>query len=793
MEQQEKGLVKLQIPQHAKIKVYWSDYPENYSRESRTRVKKYFASKYGIDSQSINVVYKPIKRNTSGDIVEIDGANIENIMSTHYQRELFKEWLNREGKEDVDFKRILALDDKVNNELDVYSDEEIHKKYKLKWIVVNNFLSYGENNYFPVDRFKGFTVVNSTPANQGGKTSITIDAIKFLFFGKTTKTDTNTEVFNQFSEKNELIVRGLIEIEDSEEIIIERKLERKPKRKGGWNVTNKLNYYKILPDGEEEVLNDEDVIKTTQLIKKTVGNEDDFDLVVLATSRNLDSLVDSTAGESGRLLTRFIGLEPIALKEKVSREMYNSFSKSMKGNIYDTETLNGEIDVHNNELELLNISTTDLKSTLERESKVYKTLSQQKIDKVISKDKIDAEILSMNPSKLETEVKTITEIGIKHKGDIDKINIELKEIGKIDFDEDKDFNLTKEKQTLSTDIGIGKAEVVRLNRVIDDLIKGGICQSCNRKLDDVNNTEHIESHKSSVVEHEVVLKSKSDRLSVVNKGLEELSGVKKKIENKNALELKRDRLSVEIDSLRNEIRDKRQDLKKYQNNLESIEKNKAIDIDISLIDTKLIVSETAKTKINADLLTNGIQIGSNTKDILKKENLIKVLKQEKSIERIFKLYIEMVGKKGISKLVLRSVLPIINGELQRLLEDITDFDIEVFIDDKNEVRYLLVKDGVEKALKSGSGFELTTASIALRCVLGKMSSLPTPNFITFDEVMGRVAPENIPNMKPLFERISDMFDIVFFITQNEVVKDWSDNIITIEKVNNISKLNIKEY
>ena len=145
------------------------------------------------------------------------------------------------------------------------------------------------------------------------------------------------------------------------------------------------------------MLNDEDVIKTTQLIKETVGNEADFDLVVLATSRNLDSLVDSTAGESGRLLTRFIGLEPIALKEKVSREMYNSFSKSMKGNIYDTETLNGEIDVHNNELELLNINTTDLKATLEWESKIYKTLSQQKIDKVSSKDKIDAEIHQHEP------------------------------------------------------------------------------------------------------------------------------------------------------------------------------------------------------------------------------------------------------------------------------------------------------------------------------------------------------------------------------------------------------------
>jgi hypothetical protein len=281
------------------------------------------------------------------------------------------------------------------------------------------------------------------------------------------------------------------------------------------------------------------------------------------------------------------------------------------------------------------------------------------------------------------------------------------------------------------------------------------------------------------------------RLDVVIEEINKLSTVKAKIEKKNKLELNRDRLSVEIESLRNKIKDKKADLKKYNDNIESIEKNKNIDADISLINTKLAVSENTKNKINSELQTLAINIDSNTKDILKKENLIKTINGEREIEKIFKLYIDMVGKKGISKLVLRSVLPIINSELQRLLEDITDFEVEVYIDDKNEVRYLLVKDGIEKALKSGSGFELTTASIALRCVLGKMSTLPSPNFITFDEVLGRVAPENIPNIKPLFERISDMFDIVFFITQNEVVKDWSENIITINKVNNISSLNIK--
>jgi hypothetical protein len=784
---------EIKVNKNGKVKVYWSDYPENYSRESRNRVKKYFSVKYGIAPQNINVIYKPSKRNSSGELVEIDGANIENIMNTEYQRKLFKEWLTREGKEDVNFDKVLALDDKVNNEMDIDSENDSHKKYRLKWLTVNNFLSYGENNEFPVDRFKGFTVVNSNPANQGGKTSITIDAVKFLFFGKTTKTDTNEQVFNQFSDATELTVKGLIEIEGGEELIIERKLERKPKRKGGWNISNKLNYYKVMPDGEEESLNDEDAIKTTQMIKSIVGNESDFDLVVLATSRNLDTLIDSTAGESGKLLTRFIGLEPIAIKEKISREMYNNFSKSMKGNVYDIETLKEEIKGHESNLKILNNSKKTYDNELAKESNNYKVLTEQKIVKVSSKDRIDSEILSLNPSKLESEIKIITEKGLKHKKDIEVINNELKKIGDIDFDEDKDFKLTKDKEKLTKVINLSEAEVVRVGRTIKNLIKSGICQACNRKLDDVDNTEHIKQHNIEIDEQNKIIESSKIKLKTVNTELLKLSDTKKLIDTKNSLELKRDRLSVDIDSLRNEIKDKRLDLKKYKDNLESIEKNKKIDIDISLIDTKIVISENTKAKISSQLQTTVIELDSNSKDILKKEKLIKTIKAEREIEIIFKLYIDMVGKKGISKLVLRSTLPIINGELQRLLEDITDFNIEVFIDNKNEVRYLLVKDGVEKSLRSGSGFELTTASIALRCVLGKMSTLPSPNFITFDEVMGRVAQENINKMKPLFERVSDMFDIVFFITQNDTIKDWADNIITIEKVNNISKINLTKF
>jgi DNA repair exonuclease SbcCD ATPase subunit len=141
--------------------------------------------------------------------------------------------------------------------------------------------------------------------------------------------------------------------------------------------------------------------------------------------------------------------------------------------------------------------------------------------------------------------------------------------------------------------------------------------------------------------------------------------------------------------------------------------------------------------------------------------------------------------------VLRSVLPIINSEAQRLLEDVVDFDIEIFMNDKNDVQFLIVKDEISKLLKSGSGLEKTAASLALRAVLGKLSTLPMPNFITFDEVLGKVAPENIEKLKHLFDKIKDMYEIVFFITHNDLVKDWGDNVVTVNKIDNVSKISFK--
>ena len=156
----------------------------------------------------------------------------------------------------------------------------------------------------------------------------------------------------------------------------------------------------------------------------------------------------------------------------------------------------------------------------------------------------------------------------------------------------------------------------------------------------------------------------------------------------------------------------------------------------------------------------------------------------------------MVGKNGILKMIMKSVMPLINSELDRLLIDTAPFKLEVDINDKKEVEFLVTKENekgelIKYPVNECSGFEKTVSSLALRMVMTKVSCLPKPNLIVLDEVLGKVANTNLELVGNFFQKCSEMFPNIFLITHNEIVKDWANNIITINKKNNISSLNIQ--
>jgi len=778
----------IKVPEYAKVKVYWDDKPENYSRQAKLKVRDYFHKKYGISKTNIDVVYRPVKVGKNGEVIEISGANVDNILDPNYQVELMKEWFKRNGKT-VDFPRLLDLDKKVNGSLEEQGEIKNHRSWSLKWIYLDNFLSFGDKNFVSFSKLNGLNVVNSEPPNQGGKTNFTVDAIKFLLFGKTTKTDKNEEVFNTFTDKNELSVRGMIVIE-GQEMIIERLLSRRAKRTGGWNITNKVNYYKILPDGEEELMNDEDSKKTGEIITNNVGTEKDFDITILATARNLEDLIDAKPTESGRLLTKFIGLEIVEAKEVIAKSMYSDFNKNKKGNHYDITSLLNDNTTLGENLTLYGENLKLQKDNLKHSEKSITRLNGEKERLLSSKLNIDVQIAQLNPEVLEQEISEIIGKGVTYKEKIDNFQIEIDKLKDIQYDEYKYNELEKKDRVLTIEIGELINDIARFGKVIDNLKDSEICQTCRRPLDDIDNTENIEGYETKIHEAKQSIETKNLKLTKIKDSISKIKENREVVDRRDRLELERDKTEVEIGSLRNKLIAKKADLKKYKANEDAINSNISIDADISSVKTELIAENNTKSIITQKIFTTEQAINTANSQIEINSKMIETLKKEEEIEKIFKVYLEMIGKKGISKLVLRSVLPIINSELQRLLDDICDFEIELVITDKNEVEYHIIKNDVSKLLKSGSGLERTISSLALRCVLGKISHLPKPNFITFDEVLGKVAAENVEKLQIMFGKIKDMFDIVFFISHNDLVKDWGDKVITVKKVNDVSSIKV---
>jgi DNA repair exonuclease SbcCD ATPase subunit len=95
---------------------------------------------------------------------------------------------------------------------------------------------------------------------------------------------------------------------------------------------------------------------------------------------------------------------------------------------------------------------------------------------------------------------------------------------------------------------------------------------------------------------------------------------------------------------------------------------------------------------------------------------------------------------------------------------------------------------VTKLLESGSGYEKTISSLALRAVLTKISSLPKPNVVVMDEVFGKIADENLEMVGEFFKKIKNYFDHILVISHNPLIRNWSDNIIMLKKENNVSAI-----
>jgi len=760
------------------IQVVWEDSTENFTQEKIKSVKQYFQKKYS--STNINVITKVKVSDDTQQTVDVS----VNIMDKNYQKELIKSLLESKAQDQY-FDQVMNIDLAVENRMLVNEVEVTpFKKWYIKKIEFSNFLSYGENQVIDFEKCNGITVVESNPSNFGGKTVLTVDLLLFLFFNTTTKTQKAEEIFNRFTDINKVTVKGDIVI-DGEEYIIARQIERKMSKAGEWNVKTELEFFKKLADGQLQNFTGEQRRETENFMKNSIGSMDDFLMTIVTTASNLEDLLEAKPTARGQVLSRFLGLEFLKKKEETGKEIYAEFSKGMMSNVYNTETLKQSNDDSTENIETLTkgieeagIKIEDVKKRLEK-GQEYKDglLNSKHAD-------IDQELISLNPIQLTSEItslETTSETLLRQIKEV--VLVEPKEF----YHEDKHDEVKDERQKVNDELILAQNKVEEIKELVKKYGDGIQCEHCGIKLMEASLTK-------KKIDELADWQTKVEKLSKKWKDLDtkekSFTQLKKDFDlyEKNKLVKEKYEISYESNELKIEkVKTKR---KRYQEVQDKIKKNN--EIDAQLLKANLRIDELMNEMRGYERTqtTNASQIETLREKIVKNNEIILKIAEEFEREKIYKIYMELYGKNGVSKVIMKSMLPLINSELQRLLQDSCYFNLEVRINDKNEVEFIMVDNstGIEKLMVSGSGYERTIAAMALRAVLSKVCSLPKPNVIIWDEVFGKISNDNLELVGEFFTKMKDYFEKIFVITHNPLVSNWANNVVKINKVDNISKV-----
>lgn len=787
---------KIQIGQNAKTTIEWRVKTTDYSEEKKNAIISLWAKKYGVSESSVRV--EPIYINDTGKEEVLNNENIKNIQDPIFQQELFGKYLKVNDITDCDFDEIVKIDSQINSLID-YNSYEKSKRYDIKWVKWSNFLSYGENNFFDFTTLKGLVLLNGQPANESGKSTFAYDLLHYLLFGKT-QTDKATnqgQLFNNYiPEATAMTVEGCISI-DSEDYIIKRTLSRPALTKKVKNrtVTSKVEYYRLMSDGSREELTDGDNLqeessrKTSMAIKEALGNEADFDRIISANSKDLDSLISMKETERGRLLSKWIGLSVLEDKDALAREKWNKeISKKRYCDIYNTVSLQ-------NDIESLKESNKESENAIKsNEQKVNDSdgriagYEKTRNTLIASRQTIDENLAKIDIHTQELKISNITEKGLETKAQIDSIKQKIAGIGDISYSDDEYQSARGESEGYVSRIATIKAEIRNLQAMNKTLSSAEFCPTCGRKFENVDNSGKINEN-NAIIEN---LKNEGIEISgkkqTIDIKIASMDENRKKVNEKHRMEATLASLNVNISELRNNLREAKEVKLNYEKNREAIAKNNEIDNTLNLLSENIKTEERIKNQAVYDIATYRKSIEANNDLIKEKESIIARIEEERKTEKNWKTYLQMIGKDGISKMVMRDSIPIINRELDRLLGDVADFRVEISINEKNDIEFWLIRDGVKTRLAAASGLERTQASLALRVVLGQMSKLSRPPFLLLDEILGTVAKDSYDNMKKLYDKIVANYSFVLHITHLADIQDWHDKIITVQKVNNISSI-----
>lgn len=702
--------------------------------------------------------------------------------------------------------------DAIDVYLDRFNASEIETARDVSWTIkefeFDNLFRYGEGNRIDFGNLDG--VVGVFGKNKIGKSSL-VGALMYVLFNGSDRDGItkNGQIMNQNKKscqaKIVLTVNGIdYRIERSSQRVAMPKRGKKAKAEeefDGDKTETKLNLTRLNPDGSETSLNGDTRDETDKVIRKLLGNSQDFLMTSVATQSRMERFIDEGPSSRKTILNRFLDLDIFEKLYLYAKEDVASLNVKVSAlsNIWKVswnkteEELWGPVRVKEEELEILEQRISE---TREQVDALRLWIAQnESVDAVEATNnllRVQQKLFSLKRQLAKAEqdqtglTQAIAEIVAKvERLQTEASGIDIKTlqagIDKIREVEGKlssgTFSLKEQQRVLE-----GQERSVRKLALVPcgDQFPG--CLYIKESHDDKKTVE-----------------AKRTEVARLSESLAEVSSELKRYQEERFAEKLNRHFAVQ-QSIKELLKEKTEkeaqlvlvnkswlDINKWLT-LARQEETKLIDLaanqdDISLLETKkkelktlqetALAQERRRTELFVELGRDKAMIEQMAKDQAEAAILLNKIRVYESVQAAF-------HKNGIPAIVLKTQLPAINTELAKLLGGLVDFNITFDTEPGSNTMDIWIEDGhSRRILELGSGMEKMLASIAIRVALINLSSLPKSDLLVLDEGFNALDEEHVGKCLELLQTLKGYFKTVLVISHMQRVKEAADSIIEV--------------
>jgi len=779
-------------------------YVDKLPRNLRLRVK-YSNCTYA-DVQNVVQLLKTRHKLLETTIMKVNDFNyarntnkavLGDVRDVEYQNQLITNWIqNGDESELVDIDGVRHINRVMNTRLKSEHVLVRNVIWKLGLFEFSNMFSYGPTNSVNFANYSG--IQGLFAPNASGKSTL-LDAVTFCLFDKCSRTWKAKDVLN--NRKTKFKCKLQFEL-NHETYVIERE-GIKHKKTG--HVKVNVKFGKITSDGYES-LNGHDRDGTNRIIRGYIGTYDDFLLTALSTQNDNKNFIFKSQRERKDLLNSFLDISIfedlyVAAKDEVrdkvslvknlehdiNTEQYEGLDEQIKliqtqynetsGSYVEADR---SVHIYNDEVNALVKQIHFVDGAIVIES-VLEKLQQVHIDVEKIKSEIKSTELQISTSKDKmVELDSILELiditdlinkesrvrilydGIYDtknnvsslKSQLDQIDKQLTHLNNHEYDPECDYCVKNPFVMEAKDALKRRPDVAKLYN-----IQTATLQRITNEYDELKENVHVT--RNSYDTNSKLVEDTTHKLNLLRSELAALQQMLVRLQ--------------ETDLALND------QITRYEKQEATHKNNKQLNIAIDKIKRQHAESLSISKRLHNDLMDLNTSLISNktTYDaFINKQKQLTDLYDEVAM---YESYCRAISKYGVPYLLLKKVLPVIEDEVNQILNHIVDFYVTLETDDKNINCYIHYNEDVEWPVELASGMERFMISVAMRAALINVSNLPRPNFLAIDEGFGVADSEHMQKVGMLFEYLRSRFDFILCITHIDTLKDAVDAQITIDK------------